>query len=78
MLAVSWRLERPPLVLSWLAAEVISTALAALPENMARATILVGPAGPTGVGTPGPAGPAGDIGTDPGEIWTLMFNNGLI
>lgn len=76
MLAVSWKLERPALTLSWIAASIITTAVSALPANMARAAVLVGPAG--GPGPTGPAGPIGDIGGDPGEVWTLTFNNGLI
>lgn len=73
MLAVSWRLEKPAITLSWLFSDIITTAVAALDANMERAAVLIGP--PGGPGAPGPAGPIGD---DPGEAFVLLFNNGLI
>lgn len=73
MLAVSWRLEKPAITLSWLFSDSISTAVAALDVNMSRALVLLGPPG-----LAGPPGPTGPIGDDPGEAFVLLFNNGLI
>ena len=73
MLAVSWSLERPPITLSWLFSDIITTAVSALDASMAKAAVLIGPAGPPGI-----QGPTGDIGDDPGEAFVLLFNNGLV